>query len=188
MMPNDEFWEWLYQDEPELVATIVADIERHVSKLRSAGETFYGYAVLPGEYSTMPDPATLAVAFNRESDIAPKNVNSVYYRYSVDAWRNYVREGFENSTSKLKSLLERFASMHSKDADDFYLDEYELAFVAKIHRAILDALLKLKRSGLFGSDTFLIIWYGDSDDEIMHESARALNKAEVYNEYAAEFQ
>ncbi len=40
--------------ETELVSTIAGDIEKHVAKLRSKGNAFYGYAVIPGEYNDPP--------------------------------------------------------------------------------------------------------------------------------------
>jgi Domain of unknown function (DUF4303) len=187
MKSNEALKAWLESDDPELVATIVADIRRHVSKLRSSGIHFYGYAALPGDYCTQPDPATLVVAFNRDSDIAPENANKVYYRYSVDEWRNYVHEGFEASNSKLSSLLEHFRAAHSREPDTYELDEYEIAFMAKTNRAILQAMLELKNNGTFGNDTYLIIWFSDSGYEIMNESAKALNTDDVYKQYASEF-
>ena len=187
MTSIEELKAWLESDDPELVTTIVADIQRHVSTLRSTGDTFYGYAVLPGDYCTQPNPATLVVAFNRESDIASENANDVYYRYSVDEWQNYVHEGFEASNSQLKSSLVQFRSVHSRDPDSFQLDEYEMAFVAKTNRAVLNAMLELKNNGTFDNNTYLIIWFSDTDDDIMNDSAKALNEPAVYEQYASEF-
>jgi hypothetical protein len=184
----DDLNAWLKSDDTKLVAAIVADIARHVSALRSSGEEFYGYAVLPGDYCTQPNPATLAVAFNRESDIAPENANDAYYRYSVDEWANLVRDGFEATNSQLRTSLEQFRSAHSRAPDSFQLDEFELAFVAKTNRAILHALLELKDGGVFDNNTYLIIWYSDANYEIMNESAQALNNPIVYEQYASEFE
>jgi hypothetical protein len=188
MTSNTSLKTWLERDDFELVAEIVSDVRRHVAALRSSGETFYGYAVLPGDYCTQPNPATLVVAFNRESDIAPENAHDVYYRYSVDEWMNYVHDGFEASNSKLKSLLDEFRSAHSPNPDSFQLDEYETGFVAKVNRAILNAMLELKSNRTLDEDTFAIIWFSDSDYEIVNESAKALNKHEVYEQFASEFQ
>ena len=188
MASHQQLKAWLESDASELVATIVADIQRHVNTLLSSGDSFYGYAALPGDYCTQPNPASLVVAFNRESDIASENSAEPYYRYSVDEWQNYVHDGFDDTNSKLKSQLAQFKELHSPAVDSYELDEYEIAFVDKTNRAILDALLELKRKGTFGSDTYLIIWFSDSDYEIMNDSAKALNDAEVYEQYAAEFQ
>lgn len=178
---------WLQSDATELVATIVADVQRHIATLRSKGDTFYGYAVLPGDYCTQPNPASLVVAFNRETDIAPENLEQPYYRYSVDEWQNYVHDGFDDTNSQLESHLAGFKELHTRANDSYLLDEYEIAFVEKTNRAILDAMLELKRNGTFGNDTFLIIWFSDSDDEIMNVSAKTLNEAQVYEQYASEF-
>ena len=156
--------------------------------LQSSGDSFYGYAALPGDYCTQPNPASLVVAFNCESDIAPENATEPYYRYCVDEWQNYVHDEFDDTNSKLESLLAQFRELHICAADSYQLDEYEVAFVAKINRAILNALWELKRNGTFDNGTYLIIWFSDSDYEIMNESAKALNDAEVYQQYAAEFQ
>lgn len=188
MTSNEELTAWLESDDPELVAAIVDDIRNHVARLRASGGHFYGYAALPGDYCTQLNPASLSVAFNRETDIDPENADSAYYRYSVDEWENYVDEGFEASNSMLGSLLEHFRSAHSRDADDFQLDEYEKAYIDKTNRAVLDAMRGLKNSGIFDADTYLIIWFSDSGDEIMDESARALNGDDVYQQWASEFQ
>jgi hypothetical protein len=179
---------WLESDDPELTATIAADIKRHITALQSSGDTYYGYAALPGDYRTQPNPATLAVAFNRESDIAPENSHDAIYRYSVNEWKNYVHEGFEASNSKLKSSLEEFRSLHSSNPDSLQLDEHEIAFIAKTNRAILNALLELKRNGMLDEDTFAIVWFSDANDPIVEESARALNRQEVYKQFASVFE
>lgn len=188
MTSNEQLKAWLESDTSELVATIVADIQRHVKTLQSLGNSFYGYAVLPGDYSTQPNPASLVVAFNRESDIAPENLTQPYYRYSVDEWQNYVHEGFDDTNAKLESQLAQFKSLHARADDSAQLDEYEIAFIAKTNRVILDALSELKQNGTFGDDTYLIIWFSDCDYEIVNESARVLNDKDVYQLYAAEFQ
>lgn len=188
MNPHDQRQAWLDSDAPELVAAVVADIQRHVQKLRSAGDSFYGYAALPGDYCTQPNPASLAVAFNRESDIAADHSDEPYYRYSVDEWKNYVHDGFDHTNSAMKSQLDLFQEIHTIDKDSYQLDAYEIAFVAKINRAILAALMALKQKGTFGDETYVVIWFSDSDTEIMNQSAKALNSAEIYKQYASVFQ
>lgn len=188
MNPHDLLQTWLDSDAPDLVAAVVADIQRHVSKLRSAGDSFYGYAALPGDYWTQPDPASLVIAFNRESDIEAENSDDSYYRYSVDEWQNYVHDGFDDTNSALESQLATFKKLHApiEDGDQSY--DYEIAFVAKTNRAILAALMALKQNGTFPDGTYLIIWFSDSEAEIMNESAKALNSAQNYERYASEFQ
>lgn len=178
---------WLKQKDVELISALAGDIEKHVTKLLSKGEPFYGYAVLPGEYATQPDAATVHVAFNRESDIDPDNVGDIYYRYSVDEWKHRETKGFKASTSRLKASLKQFRTMHQKDEESYQLDEFEVAFVEKTNRSVLDALLQLKKKGLFDAKTFLIIWFSDSADEIVNESAKKLNARTVYKEFATEF-
>lgn len=188
MNPHDQLQTWLDRVAPEFVSAVVADIERHVRKLRSSSDSFYGYAALPGDYWTQPNPASLVVAFNRESDIAAENAGEAYYRYSVDEWQNYVHDGFDDSNSALESLLATFKKLHAQAEDSYQSNDYESAFVTKINRAILTSLMALKQNGTFADGTYLIIWFSDSDAEIMHQSAKALNNAQTYEKYAAEFQ
>lgn len=188
MASHEQLKAWLESDDLELVATIVAEMQRHVSALQASGDSFYGYAALPGDYCTQPNPAPLVVAFNRELDVAPENSSEAYYRYSVDEWHNYVHDGFDETNVMLASQLAQFRELHTPADDSYQLDEYEIAFVAKTNRAILDALLELKQNGTFDKDTYVIIWFSDSSDEIMNDSVKALNDAEVYEQYAAEFQ
>jgi hypothetical protein len=187
MKPNDQLQAWLRGDAPELVAAIVADIQNHVRELRSSGDSFYGYAALPSDYCTQPNPASLVVAFNRESDLAAEHMDEPYYRYSVDEWQNYVHDGFAMTNSVLESELAEFKKLHTPAGDSYKLDEYEIAFIAKTNRAILTALMELKKNGTFADGTYLIIWFPDSDGEVRNESAKALNTAQIYKQYASEF-
>lgn len=185
MSSKEQLQEWLNSEAPDLVEAVVADIQRHVQQLRSSGDSFYGYAALPGDYCTMPNPAVLVVAFNRESDIPSENSDVPYYRYSVDEWQNYVHEGFDNTTTALESQLAKFKEMHTRDEDSYQLDDYEIAYVEKINRSILAALMVLKQDGTFSDETYVIIWFADSVAEIMNESAKALNNAQIYEQYAS---
>ncbi len=179
MTNNKELKAWLKLKETELVSTIAGDIEKHVAKLRSKGNAFYGYAVIPGEYTTQPDPATVQVAFNHETDIDPDNVDDDYYRYCVDEWKHRETKGFTKSIAKLKTSLKQFRTLHKRDEESFQLDEYEVAFVNKTNQAFLDALHQLKKNGTFDADTFLVIWFSDSADEIINESVKKLNSRAV---------
>lgn len=187
MPPREQLQTWLANDSPDLVAAVISDIQRHVSKLRAAGESFYGYAALPGDYWTQPNPASLVVAFNRESDIAAENSDDAYYRYSVDEWQNYVHDGFDATNSVLKSQLATFKKLHKAVEDDDQSHRCEIAFVEKSNRAILEALMALKKDGTFAKGTYLIIWFSDSDAKIMNQSAKLLNNASTYKKYASEF-
>ncbi len=76
MTNNKELKAWLKLKETELVSTIAGDIEKHVAKLRSKGNAFYGYAVIPGEYTTQPDPATVQVAFTTKPILIPTTLTT----------------------------------------------------------------------------------------------------------------
>jgi hypothetical protein len=101
----DQNQEISLDDFARLRTAAVADIKHHVDSLRQSGVEFYGYAVLPPDYYRAFDPATLAVAFNRESDIDASNRGAPYYRYCVDEWQNFVHDGFDDVNRELKALL-----------------------------------------------------------------------------------
>ncbi len=158
-----------------LRAATIDDIRRHVASLRQSGIEFYGYAVLPPDYYTAFDPTTLAVAFNCESDISPNNHDEPYYRYSVDEWRNYVHEGFDNVNRELKVLL----PATSPSIDD--------AFVNSVYQTILDAMLALRHESAFDGVPYLVVWLSDSSDNILNRSVNLLNSEGIYSEFASEF-
>lgn len=182
-MPN-ELVDSLQENFARLQAAVVTDVTRHLESLRDAGVDFYGYAVLPPDYFTAAEPATLVVAYNGESDIDEEKREEVYYRYSVDEWENYIHDGFETANAQLKTLLPHFeASMKIDDDGDT-----KMAFVAAVNQTILDALISLRKDGTLDGVPYVVIWLSDSGDEIMDQSAKALNSAEVYAEYASEFE
>lgn len=162
-----------------LRAAIVTDIQRHVAELRQSEVEFYGYAVLPPDYSTAFDPTTVAVAYNCDSDIDASNRGQSYYRYSVDEWSNYVHDGFDTVNSELKSLL----AANRASADDPIDD----AFVESIYQSVLDAMLTLRSDGTFHDVPYLIIWLADSGEDILNRSAKLLNSPEIFADYATEF-
>jgi hypothetical protein len=162
-----------------LRASIVGDIKRNVASLRQSGIKFYGYAVLPPDYTTAFDQTTLAVAFNCESDLDSANHESPYYRYSVDEWKNYVHEGFDAVNRELKALLKS-----TRSASDGSIDS---AFVDTVYQAVLDAMLTLRTENTFAGVPYLVVWLSDSGDGILNRSAKLLNAPEVYSELAAEF-
>jgi hypothetical protein len=188
MAAKDDLKKWLASSNDELINAIAKDIERHVNLLISSGETFYGLAACPGDYHTMPNPAILRLAFNREMDIDPLNTSELYYRYCVAEWSNEVADGFDTTNALLKSQFTKFKNLHTRDPEGFILDAYEIAFVKKTDQAILDALLSLRQCGLFPLDVFLIVWYHDLDYEIVNKSAKALNTPKMYNDFIAAFQ
>ncbi|MEO1763273.1 MAG: DUF4303 domain-containing protein [Cyanobacteria bacterium J06629_18] len=179
---------WLNRDDTELINIIKSEIREHVAKLHASNVKFYCYAILPlsgASYSA----EYLVAAFNCEADISPENTTDTYYRYSVDEWENYEDGEFRNANKFIESLNSQFQQLHlKKDSNDFVMDEFEIAHVKKLHNAILNALIKLRREGLFGSyENFVIIWIPDSDDEIIYRSAKALNSASIYEKFMSEF-
>lgn len=177
---------WLNRDNTELVNIIKSQIREHVSKLRTNNVKFYGYAILPGTSYSVDN---LVAAFNRETDISPENITDTYYKYSVDEWENYEHDEFRDANKLIESLNLQFQQLHVKeDPNNFVMDELEIAHIEKLHNAILTALIELRDDGIFGSNNnFVIIWIPDSDDEIIYQSAKALNSASVYETFIAEF-
>ena len=186
-MSTSEIKNWLKRDDSDLVNTIMADIRQHVETLRANGDSFYGYAVLPGDYCTQPDHASIVVAFNRESDLNSENAQDIYYRYSVDEWQNYIHDGFDATNSLLRTLFGEFKQLHVGDPGSLQLDDYELAYIDKINNAILDALKTLRSNGTFEIETYIIIWFSDADYDIINDSARILNTPEIFEAFSSEF-
>lgn len=187
-MTNANLEKWLDRDDTELVNIIKSDVRKHVSKLHASSVKFYGYAILPLSGASYPAENLLA-AFNRETDISPENATDAYYRYSVDEWENYEDNELNNANKLIELLNSQFQQLHiEKDPNNFLMDEFDIAHVVKLHNAILNALIELRHDGLFGSyENFAIIWIPDSDDEIIYQSAKALNSASIYDAFMSEF-
>lgn len=174
----------LSDDDAELISALIHDIQDHVHALQDDNESFYGYAVMPGDYRTQPEPATVQVAIGRESDLKPEHATDPYYRYCVSEWKTWIRDGFERTKHILRSRLEQFKELHQKAENDFALDQYEETFIQKTDDAILQALKQLQQSGVFSNATYLIIWYPGNSYPIMRRSAQQLNSPEVSGEVA----
>jgi hypothetical protein len=185
-MTNAALQAWLDRSDLELVDTVKLEIHQHIAKLHGRGEQFYGYAILPGEFEAIHN---LIVAFNRESDIAPENATSSYYRYSVDEWSNYEHGEFPKSSAIIELRNSEFQELHSDDnPDDCAMDNWEVAHAINLLNAILKAMTELRHDGLIGGDkSFAIIWIADSDNSIMLQSAKALNSNAVYQTFVEEF-
>jgi hypothetical protein len=179
-MKKSQLIAWLKRDEPDLEATIIADIKAHLATVTSNCGRPYGYAVLPPDYCTAFDPTSLSVAFNHESNVADEHKSDTYRRYCVDEWKNFVHTEFDATNSEIKIALTNFRDSHTRAEGQFVTDEFERLYIDKIDRAVLNALHSLKRDGTFEKDAFLIIWYPGSDYEIMARSARELNGPELY--------
>lgn len=182
-MPKHDIAESVKENFARLRSAVTGDIKRHVASLRDANVDFYGYAALPPDYYTAAEPATLVAAYNGDSDIAEQHQDEAYYRYSVDEWENYVHEGFEATNAELRALLPHFEASR-KVAED---GQAVTAFVDAVNQTILDALKSLRKDGNFDGVPYLVIWLSDSFDNIMNRSAKELNAADVYAEYASEF-
>ena len=184
MKSREELKAWLESNDSELESIISSDIGRHVELLRFSGLDFYGYAALPGEHTTMPNPATLAAAYNCNTDIEPKDAHDPYYRYCVNEWQNFVMDGFDASVACLERRLRDFRSIHPTDPRRTVFDEVEPAFFARINHSILNAMQKLRNTATFAEETFLIVWFPHPNEEITNRSARVLNSEGVYQLYA----
>ena len=163
----------------KLRTAVAADITRHVASLLQSGIDPYGYALLPPDYYTAFDPSSITVAYNVESNIALEYRDLAYYRFSVDEWQNYVRDGFAAVNAELSNLK----SVVRSSTDDSLDDD----IVAAIYQAFLDALASLRADGTFDNISYLVIWLSDSGDRITNRSARLLNVDETYSAFAAEF-
>lgn len=179
---------WLAEPRPALVAAVAEGVCEHVAALRSRGIEFYGYALLPGEIYDIHD---LVAVTNTEPDIKVSSTDDQYryYRYGVDEWAHWDRDGFAAANALLVEANTRFASMHSKDEDDDYMmDEFEVAHANALLDSIVQGLQAAKGSGAFGDlDPFLVVWISDSGREIMVNSVRRLNSATVAEEFIREF-
>ncbi|MBV6624339.1 MAG: DUF4303 domain-containing protein [Rivularia sp. (in: Bacteria)] len=177
---------WLNRDDTELINIIKSEVCQHISKIHAIGVKFYGYAILPGTSYSVDN---LVAAFNCKTDISSENTNDTYYRYSVDEWENYVHNEFINTNKLINSLNSQFKELHvEKNVNNFVMDEFEIAHITKLHKAILIALNELRHNGLFGNNNnFVIIWIPGSDDEIIYQSAKVLNSACVYETFMREF-
>jgi len=185
MKESTELSQWLASDPLKLKEALIADIQQHVANIEKRNE-IYGYSVLPPDYSTMPDPTTVGIVYNRESDLEPEHKEDDCYRFCVDEWKNWETEGFDTTNSHLAEQFKQFRSMHPEDPDSFEIDDFESAYIGKINKCILDALTVVREKQVFGQDAFLVVWLTDSEDQIMTQSAKKLNPSSIYERYAAE--
>ncbi|MHC1686080.1 MAG: DUF4303 domain-containing protein [Clostridiaceae bacterium] len=138
-------------------------------------DTVYGYSLY-----TDDDICSIGPVANRVSDITVSNNDEmyIYYKYSPDEWELWDDfELFDNANKIIKELYNR---------DDIEFIQYK----ESILDVTLEAIQELDDSGLFGIKNdarYLVIWISDSANEIMDISAKQLNTARVYEEYASEF-
>ncbi|HEX8965442.1 MAG TPA: DUF4303 domain-containing protein [Patescibacteria group bacterium] len=128
---------------------------------------FYGYSLYTSDDVSSIDPVA-----NRESSISvdKDDPSYNYYRYSPDEWSDWDDYG---KFDYVNLIIKKFGQLKSA-----------------ILQQAFQALIELESEGLFGikSDSrFIVIWLSDSDNEIIHISAKQLNSEKVYLEFASEF-
>jgi hypothetical protein len=178
---------WLAEPRLALVAAVAENVRAHVVTLRSRGIEFYGYALLPGEPY---DIHSLVAVSNTKADIKvpPTDDQYGYYRYCVDEWAHWDHDGFATANALLVEANERFKSMHSKDAGNYSMDEFEVAHANALLDAVVRGLQVAKENGAFGSvEPFLVVWLSDSGHAIMADSVRRLNTEAVASGFMREF-
>jgi hypothetical protein len=174
----------LPSSEESVIVAICQDVRNHIATIEPG---FYGYALVPWDMCTQLPPPTLSAVVNREEDIDLKNREDDYYRFGVDQWVLWEHNGFDRSARELAILYDSFNAGHEKNSDDYEFDEEEIAFLTRFYSIHLEALLRLRREGAFGADTFVVIWVTDSDDDIMIKSAKLLNSPTTYARFVAQF-
>ncbi len=158
-----------------------------MAKLRSLGIQFYGYALLPGEPF---DINSIVAVANTEARIKVPHTDGQYryYRYCVDEWEHWEREGFDKANALLVEANTKFKSMHSKEDGDCRMDEFEKAHSDALLDAVVRGLEVAKNVGAFGeSEPFLAVWIADSDHEILPKSVRRLNSELITRDFLLEF-
>jgi Domain of unknown function (DUF4303) len=186
-MKDPAFIEWLLKPRTEIAAAVAECVRTHVATLRSLGIRFYGYALLPGE--TYDIHSLIAVA-NTEAGIKVPYTNGKYryYRYCVDEWEHWEREGFEKANDLLAEANTKFNLMHSKEDGDCRMDEYEVVHSEALLEAVVQGLEIAKFEGVFGvPEPFLAVWISDSGHEILPNSVRRLNSEAISKEFLIEF-
>ena len=177
--------EWLALPRTAFIDAVARDVRAQVEMLKSRDTDFYGYALHPGE---LYDIHGLVSVTNAGADIKVPQTDASYgyYRYCVDEWSHWHREGFAKTNKLLTEANEQFRSMHAKPDRDCIMDEFEIAHSNALLDAILKGLGVAKASGVFEpSEPLLVIWA--PNHEILVESARELNSKEMVAEFEREF-
>ena len=157
--------------QSRLESVLSEELIRHVEKLQSAAEKLEGYAILPGDYqTTIDDPPSIWVRYNREFDLAEEHRNDPEWKYCPDQWTNDAPEGFEETNAQLKELYTRLTRDHACDDQPIY----DFA-----HKVILKCLSTLRDKQLVAQSTYLVIWISDSGDPIIADSTIALNNSDI---------
>lgn len=189
MTPDVALEPWLETELDTIEDRLSSDLRRHLAALANDGVGFYGYAILPEDYTTITsdDPPSITVAYNCESDLLEANAGSVYYRYSPDEWQTYVHAGFENTNTALRLLYGKFMNQFYDNLDRPKRNANRGMFFDCLHRTYLNSLLRLRSDFTFAPHVFLLIWIPCSSYAIIGESVRTLNESGVFRIFASEF-
>ena len=185
-VPSNKVYETLSENKNEIVKTAVTEICNDIRDLYSKGVDFYGYSIRPSCLYRSSNIDVCSV-YNSASDIKVENKESTYYKYCVSEWENFRFEGFEKTNTLLEKFLQQYLHLISSEND--IDDENCISLFADMaNNAIIDALKIVRGTGVLkGESIFVIVWYADSQYEVVLESAQALNTDEVYKEFASEF-
>ncbi|MGB0582268.1 MAG: hypothetical protein ACPGVU_21445 [Limisphaerales bacterium] len=166
-----EIQNFLTRDDRELIGAIKSGIREHIAKLQSRGDSFTGYAVMPGSEDSVP-----SLVVNHSSQFRVSDGDSCL----VDEWPNYGYDELPAADTLLATLNRRFREL--PDAEP-----YRRAHVMKLHESIFTALVELRPDKqLGGGDSYVVIWIPDSSCEIIHRSAKELNSPQVYETFQSE--
>lgn len=186
MKTNEALTKWLSEPRTALTKAVTECVGDQVANLRKQGVNPYGYALLPGEPY---DLHSVVATYNCESDVKVPVGDKLYryYRYSVDEWLHYIHDGFDRANQCMVDANAEFAAMHVDDGDGV-MDDLEIAHSRALLEAILKGLEAAKHAGVFGEPViYLAMWISDSAHEIIGQSVRRLNSANVVQEFRAEF-
>ncbi|HEX3628405.1 MAG TPA: DUF4303 domain-containing protein [Verrucomicrobiae bacterium] len=184
-MNKETLKEWLASERHELLDGTKQAIRQYVAQLRAQHSDIYGFALLPGETYEIKD---LVAAWNRTQDIKK---DGSYYRYCVDEWIHWDHKALSAVTPLIAVLNQQFSGLHSKDADDFVMDEFEIAHIRAYRSTFTRALRELKSEGVFdfpNADPYLAIWFSDSGSDIIFASVKELNSQRIIDEFKSAFE
>ena len=152
-------------------------VKSHYSELmkKCGPDSIYGYALF-----TDDGVSSLGPVANKESMIQVGTSDPLYnyYRYGAVEWGEWDDFGLFDDVNKI------IKQYHETVQDDFKIR------VDTLMKELLSVLVELESEGCFGEKNdrrFIVICAADSSNETMLESARLLNTAKVFDEYASEF-
>lgn len=185
-IPSKNIHKWLKKNKAELIPIIENEIRNDITALHKNGFDFYGYSIRP---SCLYGSSNIDICsvYNCTSDINPEHKDNLYYRYCVSEWENFRYDGFDNSNDALQKYLNQYRELISSENNIDDEDHIDL-FVDMTNSAIIMALKQVIEDGAFnGKSIFTIVWFADSQDDVVFESAKELNTIEIYKEFISEF-